>query len=255
MTYNILDGGEGRENDILSVVQAANSDIVIFQEIYSEEFLKRIAHELHMGYFFFGNGSRKRRVGFISRYPIRSPQSNHSFPIWRNFVEAEIEYRQNRTFRLIGIHPIANLSVIFEIWRWLEMGVIIKHYQKYNDQACLIAGDFNAIAPRDMILVELMPSWLKLILCIQGKRAYHFSISRLLAAGFIDCYRMLHTDDGFTLPPPKPNTRLDYCFVNDKMKASLKNCWVVYEPSIVEKASDHYPVVAAFEFLDTATPS
>jgi len=249
MTYNILNGGEGRENYILSVVQAVNPDIVVFQEIDSEEFLKKLAHELYMGYFFFGNGNQKRRVAFISRYPVRSWQSNHSFPTWRNFVEAEIEYQPSRIFRLIGVHPIANLSIIFEIWRWLEMASVIKRYQEYNHEACLIVGDFNAIAPYDQVLIELMPGWLKFILYLQGNRAYPFSIKRLLLAGFIDCYRFITTDSGFTLPPPKPNTRLDYCFVNDKMQASLKNCWVVYEPPIVEKASDHYPVVAEFEFL------
>ena len=248
MTYNILNGGVGREEYILEVIQAANPDVVVFQEVYNEEFLMKLAHELHVGYFFFGNGNRKRRVAFISRYPVQAWQSNHVFPISRNFIEAKIECGHNETFRLIGVHPIANLALVFEIWRWLEMGTVINHYRLYQDEPCMIVGDFNAIAPHDRIFIESMPAWLKWSLRLQGNRAYPFSLGRLLSAGFVDCYRALNADDGFTLPPPRPNTRLDYCFVNDKMKAWLKNCWVMVEPSAAGKASDHYPVVAEFEF-------
>ena len=248
MTYNILNGAEGRENDVLEVIRATKPDVVVFQEVYTMEFLEKLAHELRMGYFFLGDGNKKRRVGFISRYPVASWRSNHAFPTWRNFIEAQIEYRPNETFRLIGVHPMAMLSVVFEIWRWLELGSVISHYWLYSDEPCLIVGDFNAIAPHDRIWIEGMPGWLKFQLRVQGNRAYSFSLSRLLSVGFTDCYRSLNIDDGFTLPPPNPNTRLDYCFVNDKMKAALRSCRVVREPDVVEQASDHYLVVAEFEF-------
>jgi len=50
-----------------------------------------------------------------------------------------------------------------------------------------------------------------------------------------------------SLPPANPNARLDYIFVNNPMKAYLRQCFVVREPSVVQKASDHYPVVADFQ--------
>jgi exonuclease III len=247
MTYNILNGAEGRENDVLEVIRAANPDVVVLQEVYTREFLEKLAHELQMGYFFLGDGNKKRRVGFISRYPVASWRSNQAFPTWRNFIEAKIEYRPNETFRLIGVHPIARLSVFCEAWRWLEMGAVMARYRAYTDEPCLIVGDFNAIAPHDRIGIENMPDWLKFQLRVQGNRAYHFSLGRLLAAGFTDCYRSLNADDGFTLPAPRPNSRLDYCFVNDKMRAALRSCRVVREPAVVEQASDHCPVIAEFE--------
>jgi exonuclease III len=58
----------------------------------------------------------------------------------------------------------------------------------------------------------------------------------------------LHPDDeGFTLPPPQPNSRLDYILVSDALKSRLVNCWVVRQPPAILKASDHYPVVAEFQ--------
>ena len=249
MTYNILDGGENREQYILQVIQAVNPDAVILQEVFYADVLKELAHVLNMDYF-FASGNRKRRVALLSRLPLRSPKSYHPFPpIWRNFVEAEIEYQVNKTFRLIGVHLTASLWVVFELWRWWEAKYIIKHSQNYRDESCLIAGDFNAISPYDRVITDSMPKWLKFVIRAQGNRVYHFSIQEFLSAGFTDCYRFLHTnDDGFTLPPPKPNARLDYIFVNDRMKEHLKECWVVREPPAVIKASDHYPVVAEFEF-------
>ena len=93
-----------------------------------------------------------------------------------------------------------------------------------------------------------MPQWLKLKLWLQGNRAYHFSIREHLAAGFTDSFRHLNESEaGFTLPPPNPNSRLDYIFVNSVLKGYLRKRWVVRQSSVVENASAHYPVVAEFE--------
>jgi exonuclease III len=84
---------------------------------------------------------------------------------------------------------------------------------------------------------------------LQGNRVYHFSIRAYLRAGFTDSFRYLNDgDEGFTLPPPNPNARLHYILVNSVLKKYPKKCRVVRKPLVVEKASDHYPVVAEFEF-------
>jgi len=247
MTYNILDGAEGREEYILQVLQAVEPDVAILQEVFHENLAQNLAHALNMTAF-FASGNGKRRVALLSRLPIRSCQSYHPFPpIWRNVLEAEIEYHSNKHFRLFGVHPMANLSVICEFWRWWEAKQIIRRIKPYEAEPCLIAGDFNAIAPYNRVAIESMPQWLRLTILAQGNRVYHFSIREYLSAGFTDCFHALHpNEDGFTLPPPYPNSRLDYIFGNELMKANLIDCWVVREPMAVLKASDHYPVVAEF---------
>ena len=123
------------------------------------------------------------------------------------------------------------------------------HIQTYKNELCLIAGDFNAIAPGEKVKTDNMPNWLRWIILLQGNRVYHFSIGELLSAGFTDCFRLLNpSDHGFTLPTPNPNSRLDYIFVNAKMKPYIRKCWIVHEPNDVEVASDHYPVMAEFSF-------
>lgn len=245
MTYNILDGGENRETHILNVIQVSNPDIVILQEVFSERLLKFLSQELGMNYY-IGLGNKKRKTALLSKMPVKTFQSYHPiFPIWRNFIVAEIEYEPNKTIKIIGVHPMANLGIPFEIWRLWEAKYIMKYAK---NEFCIIAGDFNAIAPKEKVKTENMPSWLKYLIFLQGNRVYHFSIEKLISVGFIDCFRVLNLDDGFTLPPPNPNARLDYIFMKSEMKAYLKKCWVVREPDSVNFASDHYPVMAEFSF-------
>ena len=251
MTYNILDGGENRESDILQVIQVATPDIVILQEVFTVEFLKSLSDSLGMSYY-IGGGNKRRKVALLSHLPVRAFKSYHPLlPIWRNFIDAEIEYETNKSIRVIGVHPMANLSIIFELWRLWEAKHVLNHSQKFQNVPCLIAGDFNAIAPKDKIETRNMPKWLKSLIYLQGNRVYHFSIQAFLSAGFTDSFRLLNpTIDGFTLPPPNPNARLDYIFVNAKMKVHLRKCWVVREPNNVNQASDHYPVMAEFSFAN-----
>jgi endonuclease/exonuclease/phosphatase family metal-dependent hydrolase len=250
MTYNILDGGENRQSLICEVIKEANPDVVILQEVFAEEFLKSLSQSLGMNYF-MGRGNKQRKVALLSTLPVLSFQSHHPiFPIWRNFIDAEIEYEPSRTARFIGVHPMASLGIVFEIWRFWEIRHVARHLQRYENMPCLIAGDFNAIAPRESVRMETMPTWLKWIIFLQGNHVYHFSITKLLSTGFVDCFRSLNSEEGFTLPPPNPNSRLDYVFVNATMRPYLRKCWVVREPNSVDRASDHYPVMAEFKFAE-----
>lgn len=147
---------------------------------------------------------------------------------------------------MIGVHPIANPGIPWEVWRYWEAKYIANYLRRFQNEPCLVMGDFNAIAPGEKLVTESLPDWQRRLYFLQGNRAYHFSIGVFLLAGFTDCYRLLHKDEGFTIPPPKPFARLDYIFANLQMKSHLKKCWIVQEPDSVKLASDHYPVMAEF---------
>jgi len=113
----------------------------------------------------------------------------------------------------------------------------------------VLAGDFNAIAPGDSENVSAWPKRLRQMWNLQGRQVFHWALAEVSKTGFTDCYRCLHPDDaGFTLPTPTPNSRLDYIFATDALKHRLRHCFVAQEPSATEVASDHYPVVAEFDF-------
>jgi len=101
--------------------------------------------------YYIGTGNKKRKVALLSKLPVISFESHHPvFPIWRNFIDAEIEYEPNKTVRMIGVHPIANLAVVAEVWRLWEANYIAKYVQPFQNISCLIAGDFNAIAQKKL---------------------------------------------------------------------------------------------------------
>jgi exonuclease III len=247
MTYNILKGGLGRENEIREVIQRTNADVVILQEVTDITVLTSLAESLRMQWF-LGKGNRKTKVALLSRLPVLNFNSLHPFPIWHNVIETEVRYQTNQSLLLIGVHLIPHLWFGFELWRYLELKYILARCKKFLGQPLLIAGDFNAIAPGDAVMVKSSPASIKAMLILQGNHVFRFAIQALLSSGFIDCFRLLHRDEkGLTYPIPRPSTRFDYVFVNQIMQKKLAECWVVRQPNSVIEASDHYPVVAEFD--------
>ncbi|HEX6385196.1 MAG TPA: endonuclease/exonuclease/phosphatase family protein [Anaerolineae bacterium] len=248
LTYNILDGGIGREGFILEVLQAVQPDVVILQEVFHLATVEQFATALDMA-FFFARGNSKRHLALLSRLPIVTSHTYRPFPPIHNCIlEATLEVAPEQQLYVFGVHLIAHPFVVFELWRQWEVRTVLQRAKRYRSSPCLIAGDFNAIAPNDPVIVKLWPRFLKLMLALQGGRIFRKVIREVLSAGFTDCYRQLHSEkNGFTLPTPDPNVRLDYIFVNDVLIEHLRKCHVVREPATVDRASDHYPVMAEFK--------
>jgi endonuclease/exonuclease/phosphatase family metal-dependent hydrolase len=75
------------------------------------------------------------------------------------------------------------------------------------------------------------------------------SISTVLKAGYVDCFRsMKPRDPGFTCPAAAPAGRIDYIFASPELAGRLSGCDVVTEGNGLrgDEASDHLPVVAEF---------
>lgn len=248
LTYNVLDGGIGRESQITEVLKQAWPDVAILEEVYEARFVEELGRTLEMEPF-FGEGNRQRHVALLSRLPISSRQSRHPYPpIWRNVIEVAIEYQPGKVLRVFGVHTMASLMAFYEWWRWREAKTILGFSQPYMAEPCLIAGDFNALAPQDGYNFRAMPKWEQLVIILQGARIYRASMRAYLQAGFTDSYRLLNpTAWGFTYPAPKPYERLDYILVNAALKPSLRKCEVLLAPEQVYTASDHFPVMAVFE--------
>ena len=247
MTYNILKGGTGRANEIRERIQRTNADVVILQEVTDLTVLTSLAESLRMQWF-LGKGNRKTKVALLSRLPVLSFNSLHPFPIWHNVIETEVRYQAKQSLFLIGVHLIPHLWFGFELWRYLEVKYILARCKKFPGQPLLIAGDFNAIAPGDAVMVKTAPASIKAMLFLQGNHVFRFAIQTLLTAGFLDCFRFLHRNEkGFTYPTSRPSTRFDYVFVNQIMQKNLAECWVARRPNPVIEASDHDPVVAEFD--------
>jgi exodeoxyribonuclease-3 len=248
MTYNILDGGHQREALICEVLHAVQPDIVILQELDHPATLKQFANLLD-AQSFFAPGNTKRHVGLISRYPIVTATSYRPFPpIRTSILAATIAADSTHPLHVFGVHLVPHLAWPLELWRCWELRVLLQQARSYDAEPCLIAGDFNTIAPGDRVNIRALPFVLKLMLWAQGGRVFHPAIATVLTEGYTDCYRTMHPQEsGCTLPSDSPNARLDYLFANRVFAPRLRQCTIITLPSAVREASDHLPVVAEFE--------
>lgn len=77
------------------------------------------------------------------------------------------------------------------------------------------------------------------------------TVAHLLELGYVDCYRTLHDDPGYTCATWMPGARIDYVFADRTMAARLLACEVIggerWPDPDIAAASDHFPVVADFD--------
>jgi endonuclease/exonuclease/phosphatase family metal-dependent hydrolase len=84
-----------------------------------------------------------------------------------------------------------------------------------------------------------------------GRTIERWTITRLLDAGYVDCFRRVHPRaNGYTCATWMPAARIDYVFADPLMAARLQRSevvggrrWPDHEATI---ASDHHPLVAEF---------
>lgn len=245
VSYNIHFGGQGRETLLAKVLHPINPDLIILQEATNPHVVESLAHKLGMSFW----GARKGySLALLSRLPVTHYYWHH--PKWSKhpFLEVTIEAIP---LRLFGVHLHPNFSKWSEQKRVQEILSVLKMVSEDRTNPHLLIGDFNAIAPDDDVRIGQMPAWIKLLILLNGGHIPRETIQTLLQFGYIDGFRELHPDcDGFTLPTPIPQVRLDYVFIPSSLSKCLKECVVVKDPPFVAWASDHYPLLATIEVSD-----
>jgi endonuclease/exonuclease/phosphatase family metal-dependent hydrolase len=150
--------------------------------------------------------------------------------------------------RLLGAHLTAGLSRRGERRREAEARALLAAMGPGSTAPTILAGDLNAIAPGDRPVVAALPTWIRVLLRVDGGIGTT-AMRSLLAAGYVDAFRTLHPDDpGLTMPAMAPSVRLDYVLVSPDLAAAVVACRVG-GPDATElaAASDHLPLVAELE--------
>ena len=73
VSYNVKDGGLGREALILQVLKDARADVIVMQEVYGLASVQQWAEALGMEVD-FGRGNTSRHLAILSKLPIVSSQ-------------------------------------------------------------------------------------------------------------------------------------------------------------------------------------
>jgi endonuclease/exonuclease/phosphatase family metal-dependent hydrolase len=238
LSYNIRHGGQGREEAIASVIRAADVDLVILQEATRPDVVKEVARITGMAQW---GSQRGLSLGFLSRRPVvhvawhRPRISRHAF----------LEIVPDAAgWRILGVH----LSAVHAAWterrRVFELRALLNAIAQHQHGAHALVGDFNTVAPGDMLDIRKLPARLRALVWLSGGRVRWRTIQTILDAGYRDAFRHLHPDlVGNTFPTWDPHVRLDYLFLPDRWLQSVAMCEVMMAAD-AQHGSDHFPFVA-----------
>lgn len=240
LSYNIRFGGVGREEALAETIKAAQPDLVVFQEAIYPDVIERIATATG---FPFWASRRHHSIGFISKQKVAYHEWHYPAGARHSFLEIVPENTEARVF---GLHLSARFSKWDERRRAREIRSLLEGIKRHQDGFHVLAGDFNTLAPGEVLDIKKMPAWIKALIWISGRQLQRETIQFMLDAGYSDGYRTLHPDDkGYTFPTWDPRVRLDYVFVPRGFRERLIECSVITEPNQrIKAASDHCPLEA-----------
>lgn len=148
---------------------------------------------------------------------------------------------------VFGVH----FSAVFAAWterrRTMELRALLKSIARHETGFHLLVGDFNTLAPGELLDLSKLPARLKALMWLSGGAVRWRTIQLVLDHGYVDAYRTLHpAHAGRTFPTWDPHVRLDYVFVPTGNVERVKSCEVVHHPD-AGAASDHFPLLIEVE--------
>lgn len=238
LSYNIRHGGRGREEALAAVVRAAAPDIVILQEATRPDVVERLAHTARLPHW---HARRGESLACLSRAALahaawhRPRVSRHAF---LEVVPAD------GLWRVFGVH----LSAVHAAWterrRFYELRALLVAVQQHQAGPHALVGDFNTLAPGELLDPRRLPARLRALVWLSGGRIRWRTIQTVLDAGYVDAFRYLWPDVvGHTFPTWDPHVRLDYLFVPSPFAGRVARCEVITDGAVRE-ASDHHPLLA-----------
>jgi endonuclease/exonuclease/phosphatase family metal-dependent hydrolase len=243
-TYNIRKGGSRRRAAIADVLTALDADVTVLQEATDRGVIDWLAVATDSEVKIAEAG---RSVAILARASAGACAGRwHRLPTGRSFAEVDLA---ERGIRLFGVHLSAGLSGRGERRRSLEVERLLAIAADPPGPArTLIIGDFNAVSPSDALKVATLPSWIRLLLRIDGGISTRV-IGRVLTDGFVDAFRLLNpTESGATIPAAAPTVRLDYVMLGRSLVPEVASCRIgdASLPTLLA-ASDHLPLLTVLD--------
>lgn len=239
LSYNIKFGGRRRERAIAEVIRGANADVVLLQEATDPRVIERLATDTGLPHW----GSRPDySMGFLTNVPVTHHAWHQPGNARHPFLELVLEGVECRIF---GLHLVAWFSKWSERKRHRELRALLDGIREHQEGFHLIAGDFNALAPGELLEVAKMPRWIRAMVWLSGRDIARDTIQLMIDEGYADAFRLLHPrDNGFTFPTWDPHVRLDYVFLPRRYEQRIAVCEILFTPiELVKDASDHAPLL------------
>jgi exodeoxyribonuclease-3 len=239
MSYNIRFGGVGRAERIAAVIKQAAPDVVVLQEATKPEIVERIAAICEMPQI---AAKRSHSTAFISRIDVDNFEWHYHPALQRAFLEIDL-----KGIRIYNVHLRATHSNFTERGRMREVHALLDGIKATNSEFHILVGDFNTLAPGELLNLQKLPWRYRILAFLLGGKIQYRAIKIMIDGGYIDAYRRLHTEHGFTFPAWDPNVRLDYVFTPAAFADRISTCEVVTDIAEPSRATDHLPLLAEVE--------
>ena len=238
LSYNIRFGGRGRETQLAQVIRDVAPDLVVFQEATDTRVISRLAQETDLSIW---AARPEHSIGYISRLEIAHHEWHYPAGAKHSFLEIVLQGSEARIF---GLHLSSTFSKWSERRRVREIQALLKSIERHQEGFHVLVGDFNTLAPGEILDVRRMPAWIRGLVWLSGRDIQRETIQLMRDSGYLDGYRTLHPEEkGYTFPVWDPHLRLDYLFLPEQFAGRLLQCEVV-TGAAKTRASDHMPLLA-----------
>jgi len=245
LSYNMLDGGGGREELLDRVIESQQPDVVALVEADDPDVVSRLARQLEMDFIHAPGNSKASAL--LSRPPIVET-INHALlhpQLTKSLLEATVMAGEEWIIGAVHLH--ARATEEDEKVREREIAEVLRIFEPYREagRPHLLAGDFNANAPYQRIdPMRCKPSTRE---AWQANGGYipRRVVQRVLDAGYLDSLRVVDpasAETAGTFSTEFPGQRVDYIFTFGVDPSRLRNARIIYDPPARE-ASDHYPIL------------
>ncbi|MGN6369476.1 MAG: endonuclease/exonuclease/phosphatase family protein [Phycisphaerae bacterium] len=255
MAYNILEGGEGRIDPLAEVIRLADPDVVMVAEAWEEGLFQKLADRVGRGGVivdrFRAENPRNKEgaVGVLSKLKIVEAV-NHAALDGRFTKGACHVVLETKTGKLpiVGVHLHARETIADEEERLKELPGVFAIGELFRGRPHVIAGDFNAYHPAQIVEAEKLREKTKGRISKQGWEVPRDVVREILERGYVDAHALHHppAEFGTSFTTSHPAARVDYVFVTPELCGQVKGC-EVFKPEMARFASDHFPVVCELD--------
>src|SRR5689334_468384 len=248
ISYNILDGGGERVGLLGDVIEAQRADLVALVEADDPAVVDQLSRRLKMDAIHAAGNSHASAL--LSRWPIRETINHaplHADELEKSLLEAVVlEPGSGREWTVGVVHLHAHGTEAAESRREKESEVLLRVFAPHRaaNRPHLIAGDFNANAPFQLIDPARCKPRTQREWAENGGGLPRRVVRQMLDAGYRDSLyetdpQAAQTKGSFNTQ--SPGQRVDYIFTFGLDRPKLKKGWIVYDAP-AKDASDHYPV-------------
>src|SRR3954463_10912132 len=231
VSYNILNGGEGRADPLAEVILAQKPDIVAIVEADNEEVLARLGKRLSMDYIHAPG--RKSAAALFSRWTIRDSINHGALDknIRKAFLQATLVDPQGNEWVFGVIHLPAHARQQDEETREDELKIILDTFKplRKSKSRHILCGDFNSNSPVQKIDIAKCKKSTRKEYAENGNQIPRRVVQKLLDAGYLDTLHVADksaAENAASFTTQHPGQRVDYIFAFGVEPPAIKSAWI-----------------------------